>query len=340
MKFSVIVTAYNVEKYLGKCLDSLRALAQENFEIILVDDGSTDSSLSMMENFAKALPKDVCKIISKTNGGLSSARNDGLDVMTGDYVIFIDGDDYINPEKLKELCQSMESGCDVTVCSPFVEYQTLHNLKDSDERYFSIPQEGTKPISELDLFAIPAVAWSKIYKTEIIKRIGLRFPEGLFYEDNYWHWMYMKEANSVFFSDTVFYNYVRRPGSIMSNTIAKQEGHSVQRVLVLDRILKDCKGLAPSERKRLIDDFLTGASYDCPKKEHFKLYFFMQELLKDIKDEELSPYFVDVKNGNFKIERDSEVEKAPAPVRANQISLTEHFKQSIKVKLYSFIGRR
>lgn len=340
MKFSVIVTAYNVEKYLGKCLDSLRALAQENFEIILVDDGSTDSSLSMMENFAKALPKDVCKIISKTNGGLSSARNDGLDVMTGDYVIFIDGDDYINPEKLKELCQSMESGCDVTVCSPFVEYQTLHNLKDSDERYSSIPQEGTKPISELDLFAIPAVAWSKIYKTEIIKRIGLRFPEGLFYEDNYWHWMYMKEANSVFFSDTVFYNYVRRPGSIMSNTIAKQEGHSVQRVLVLDRILKDCKGLAPSERKRLIDDFLTGASYDCPKKEHFKLYFFMQELLKDIKDEELSPYFVDVKNGNFKIERDSEVEKAPAPVRANQISLTEHFKQSIKVKLYSFIGRR
>lgn len=340
MKFSAIVTAYNVEKYLGKCLESLKPLAQENFEIILVDDGSTDNSLSMIKNFAKELPSGICKTISKTNGGLSSARNAGLEVITGDYVIFIDGDDYINPEKLSQLCQNMKPKCDVTVCAPLVEYQTLHNLKDSDQRYFNIPEKGMKPMSEVDLFAMPAVAWSKIYRTEIIKKIGLRFPEGLFYEDNYWHWMYMKEANSVFFSDVAFYNYVRRPGSIMSNTIAKQEGHSVQRVLVLERILKDCKKLTSSERRRLIDDFLTGAIYDCPKTENFKLYFFMQELLKDIDDEELSPYFLDVKNGNFKIERESEAEKAPAPVHVNQISFKEHFKKSIKEKLYSFIGRR
>ena len=239
MKFSVIVTAYNVEKYLGKCLESLKPLTQENFEIILVDDGSTDNSLSMIKNFAIELPCGTCKIISKANGGLSSARNAGLDVMTGDYVIFIDGDDYINAEKLKEQCRNIKQDCDVIVCSPLVEYQTLQTLKDSDDRYFSIPAIGMEQISEVDLFAMPAVAWSKIYRAEIIKKIDLRFPEGVFYEDNYWYWMFMKEANSVFFSDVVFYNYVRRPGSIMSNTIAKQEGHSVQRVLVLERILKD-----------------------------------------------------------------------------------------------------
>lgn len=339
MKFSVIVTVYNVEKYLGKCLESLKPLIQENFEIILVDDGSTDNSLSMIKNFAKELPSSICKVISKTNGGLSSARNFGLDVMSGDYVIFIDGDDYINAVKLKELCCNMNPECDVIVCSPLVEYQTLQNLKDSDDRYFSIPARGMKPISEVDLFEMPAVAWTKIYRAEIIKKIGLRFPEGVFYEDNYWHWMYMKEAISVFFSDSVFYTYVRRHGSIMSNTIAKQEGHSVQRVLVLERILKDCKKLTSSERRRLIDDFLTGASYDCPKTEHFKLYYFMQKLLKDIGNDELSPYFLDVKNGNFKIVRESEVEKPPVPVHVNQLSLKEHFKQSIKKKLSSFIGR-
>ncbi len=337
MKFSVIVTAYNVEKYLGKCLESLKPLTQENFEIILVDDGSTDNSLSMIKNFAIELPCGTCKIISKANGGLSSARNAGLDVMTGDYVIFIDGDDYINAEKLKEQCRNIKQDCDVIVCSPLVEYQTLQTLKDSDDRYFSIPAIRMEQISEVDLFAMPAVAWSKIYRAEIIKKIDLRFPEGVFYEDNYWYWMFMKEANSVFFSDVVFYNYVRRPGSIMSNTIAKQEGHSVQRVLVLERILKDCKKLTSSERRRLIDDFLTGASYDCPKTEHFKLYYFMQELLKNIDNDELSPYFLDVKHGNFKIERESEVVEAPTPVY--QLSLKEHFKQSIKKKLYSFIGR-
>lgn len=336
MKFSVIVTAYNVEKYLGKCLNSLKPLAQENFEIILVNDGSTDNSLSMMKNISGELPNGRCKIISKSNGGLSSARNAGLDVMTGDYVIFIDGDDYINAEKLKELCHNMKSEFDVTVCPPVVEYQTLQNLKDSDDRYFNLPEKGLKPISQVDLFAMPAVAWSKIYRAETVKKIGLRFPEGLFYEDNYWHWMYMKEANSVFFSDTVFYHYVRRPGSIMSNTIAKKEGHSVQRVLVLEKILTDCKKLTSSERRRLIDDFLTGASYDCPKKEHFKLYFFMQELLKDIDDGELSPYFLDVKHGNFKIERESEVVIAETPLC--QLSLKEQFKQSIKKKLFSLIG--
>ena len=95
--------------------------------------------------------------------------------------------------------------------------------------------------------------------------------------------------------------------------------------------------MTSSERRRLIDDFLTGASYDCPKTEHFKLYYFMQELLKNIDNDELSPYFLDVKHGNFKIERESEVVEAPTPVY--QLSLKEHFKQSIKKKLYSFIGR-
>lgn len=335
MKFSIIVTAYNVEKYLGRCLASLKPLAQQNFEIILVDDGSTDSSLSMIENFADELPSGLCKIISKTNDGLSSARNAGLDAMAGDYVIFIDGDDYINPEKLKELCQNMRPECDVTVCPPLVEYLTLDNLKDSDQRYFNIPKQGVTPISEVDLFAIPAVSWSKIYRTEIIKKYGLRFPEGLFYEDNYWHWMYMKKAQSVFFSETVFYTYVRRPGSIMSNTIAKQEGHSIQRVWILERILKDCNELTSLERRRLIEDFLTGASYHCPKKERFRLFFYMQEFLKKIDNDEISPFFLDVKYGNFRIERESGLIEATAP--ASQLSLKTLFKQIIKKNFCSFI---
>lgn len=323
MEFSIIVAIYNVEKYLGKCLDSLKPLTYRNFEIIFVDDGSTDKSLSMVEQFLEETPPSgKCKIISQRHAGLSSARNIGLDNAKGNYVIFVDGDDYINPIKLLELCQHVRSDVDVTICPPSVEYLALSNFKESDKRYFSLPFRGIKQATEVDPFSVPAVAWSKLYKLETIKRIKLRFPLGLFYEDNYWHWMFMKNATSIFFSDISFYNYVRRPGSIMSNTIAKHEGYSIQRILVLDRILTDCKNLSVYERKKLIKDFLNGALSDCPKKERFKLFYFMQELLKKVNEEELSPFYLDVKNGNFKIEREKAPSISPTLNTANHCSNT------------------
>ena len=223
VKVSIIVTIYNVEKYLEKCLASLRPLVKNNFELILVDDGSTDNSLSIIKSFSKSVNHRNCKIITQTNQGVSSARNAGLRLMRGEYVMFIDGDDYIIPDRLIELCQKFDSTVDVVISRPLVEYQTLNILKEADDDYFSIPPYGIKSASEIDLFSIPAVAWSKIYKAEIFRRLDLKFPEGLYYEDNYWHWMFMKEIKLVLFTDVCFYNYVRRSGSIMSNTFAKKK---------------------------------------------------------------------------------------------------------------------
>ena len=307
MKFSVIVTIYNVENYLEKCLNSLKILPRENFEIILVNDGSTDSSLEIIENFVNQFCSNEYIVITKPNGGLSSARNAGLDIATGDYIIFIDGDDYIIPERLMELCQNLDAQYDAIVTSPVIEYQTLQTLKEADKEYFSIPEAGGKNASELDLFTIPAVAWSKLYRASIVRKIHLRFPQGVFYEDNYWHWMFMKEATSVFFSDVVFYTYVRRPDSIMSNTFSKQEGHSIQRIEVLQRILGDCRKLDKEEKLRLINEFLFVALKDSSKGERFKIINLIQKILRNIDEKDLSPFFIDIKNCNVDIMRHNEL---------------------------------
>ena len=168
MKFSVIVTIYNVENYLEKCLNSLKILPRENFEIILVNDGSTDSSLKIIDNFVNQFCSNAYIVITKPNGGLSSARNAGLDIATGDYIIFIDGDDYIIPERLIELCQKLDPQYDAIVTSPLIEYKTLQTLKEADKAYFRIPDAGGRNASELDLFTIPAVAWSKLYRASLV----------------------------------------------------------------------------------------------------------------------------------------------------------------------------
>lgn len=306
VKVSIIVTIYNVEKYLEKCLASLRPLVKNNFELILVDDGSTDNSLSIIKSFSKSVNHRNCKIITQTNQGVSSARNAGLRLMRGEYVMFIDGDDYIIPDRLIELCQKFDSTVDVVISRPLVEYQTLNILKEADDDYFSIPPYGIKSASEIDLFSIPAVAWSKIYKAEIFRRLDLKFPEGLYYEDNYWHWMFMKEIKLVLFTDVCFYNYVRRSGSIMSNTFAKKRGYSLQRILILRKILNDCKKLSNFERKKLINIFFNSALSDCSKMDYLELLYITQKTVRFVEDQDLLPCLLDLKYGNLEVSFDSQ----------------------------------
>lgn len=115
-KISIIVTIYNVEPYIRKCIDSILAQTHKNFELILVNDGSPDNSLQICNEYAK---KDVrVKVINKVNGGQASARNAGIDVATGDYIGFIDGDDWIEPEMYEVLlAKAKQYGSDIVQCS-------------------------------------------------------------------------------------------------------------------------------------------------------------------------------------------------------------------------------
>lgn len=338
MKFSIIVAAYNVEAYILRCLNSLKPLSPNLFELIIVNDGSTDKTLFIIKDFLLTQNIKNAKVIEKENGGLSSARNAGLEAASGDYVIFVDGDDYILHEELSKICSSINIEFDVIICPPRVEYQALENLKSNDGVCFSLPFSGPKPIRDLDLFSVSTVAWSKIYRLSLIRDKKITFPEGILYEDNYWYWLFMKEANLAFFSTGTFYTYVRRQGSIMDKTFSKKEGYSIQRVFLLNKLLEDCKKLSKTERQRLTRDYLYAAEQDCPQIEKFKLFYVMQETLRHVPSEDLTGYLKDVKTCNFKITRNSDEESGDCKELVKK-SLSVH-PSNKQQKFHFFLPRR
>ena len=180
---SVIVPVYKVEKYLEKCINSILSQTYKNLEIFLVDDGSPDNCGKMCDEYAKK--DNRIKVIHKQNGGLSAARNTALDVCTGDYITFVDSDDWVEPNYVEELYNALKKyNCDLSVCGlkRWFEDMTLESIVDYKDR-----QQVFYDKDFYDLFfcknEIKHHAWSKMYKKDIFK--SLRYPVGRNYEDTY-----------------------------------------------------------------------------------------------------------------------------------------------------------
>lgn len=296
MKFSLILVTFNLELYIERSLISLKDLLNNDlFEIIVIDDGSTDNTVALVENFFIEYSAKNVKFIKKNNGGLSSARNLGLELITGDFVIFLDGDDTIISDNLINVCKRMRTEYDVLISIPKIKYEILNELADSDAKYFSLPGIGRLKASNLDLFKLPTVAWSKIFKRDKIIELNAKFPEGLFYEDNYWFWLIMKNSDNVFLSEIPFYVYTRRKDSIMTKTYLRSEGYAIQRIFILEKILEDCRNLTHFERKNLITGFLGGALKDSAESEKDLLHDHLLKFLSNCSDEDLSEYFLKLK---------------------------------------------
>lgn len=207
MKISVIIPVYNVEKYLKRCLDSVVNQTYKNLEIILIDDGSTDKSGNICDEYA-AKDKRII-VIHKENGGLSDARNKGLDICTGDYISFIDSDDWI------------ENG--------FYEY-VVNNVKDNDLLIFDyyitngkfskwIKYKNTevelskeKCLIELAKTKLQSYACNKIYKLYLFDNII--FPEGRNYEDQAIMHLIVDKSTNIRYYNKAFYNYFQNPKGI------------------------------------------------------------------------------------------------------------------------------
>ena len=174
-KISVIVPIYKVEKYLNKCIDSIINQTYKNLEIILVDDGSPDDCGKICDEYAK---KDSrIKVIHKENSGVSSARNTGLDVVTGDYIGFIDSDDWINVDMYESMMKYLIlENADVVRCGICVhENGKIFNEKDYDFDY-CIEKDNDIIIKEfLDGGILQGAVWNKLYKKSIID--GIYFDE-------------------------------------------------------------------------------------------------------------------------------------------------------------------
>lgn len=214
-KVSVVVPIYNVEAYLARCIDSILKQTYSNLEIILVDDGATDCSGEIVDRYA-GLDNRIIPI-HKINGGLSDARNAGIDIATGDYICFVDSDDLIHPqyvETLLDLCVSND--CDVAQC----------RFESSTEETFS-ENSGTGEVTFYDSIGIlnaiysalnveTIVAWNKLYKRELFEQI--RYPKGRIHEDEATSYKLFYKAQKVARIDKVLYLYYQNAGSITKKT--------------------------------------------------------------------------------------------------------------------------
>ena len=210
---SVIVPVYNVESLLPRCIDSILAQAYSDFELLLIDDGSKDQGGKICDEYAAADHR--VKAYHKPNGGLSDARNFGLDRMRGEYVTFIDSDDYIGPDYLRILVEMMEANdADITSVALKKTGAMQAELEPTDDHRCVL--EGDRIFKELLLAKdITWSAWAKLYRAELFN--STRFPVGKLFEDLLTI-PYIFDAHTVCVCSTsVQYYYYQRPGSIMNS---------------------------------------------------------------------------------------------------------------------------
>jgi glycosyltransferase involved in cell wall biosynthesis len=217
---SIIVPVYNMEGYLDRCMSSILNQTYKNLEIILVDDGSTDSSPKMCDDYA--LKDNRIKVVHKENGGLSDARNAGLKIATGNYIGYVDSDDWIELdmyERMYDAC--VENNAQLVVCRYFREYDDK-TVDDGTPRIeiFSRDEILRIYITDKDGYMVYNSVWSKLFKRELVE--GVVFPKGQNSEDIMYTTRALCKLDKAVYIDTCLYHYViDRKDSIMN--VAKTE---------------------------------------------------------------------------------------------------------------------
>ena len=230
---SVIIPVYNVKNYLIRCLESIIRQSYTNLEIICINDGSTDGSERILEEFSKK--DDRIKIIHQENKGLSAARNTGLDYVHGEYISFVDSDDYLSTDCYSLCIPLFKNDVDVIYFSANVVAELGGVKLKTDDYYYQVHHENKIKVSPAILKKENVAAWNKIYKTDIIKKNNLLFPVGLLYEDAEFYWKYMSFVDCAYFTKMPLYNYIRRPDSIMSKTFAGSD-RTIDHLKIMDHL--------------------------------------------------------------------------------------------------------
>ena len=211
-KVSVIVPVYNVEEYLERCLDSLVNQTLKDIEIIIVNDGSTDGSKEKIQKYINTYKNIV--YLEKKNGGLSSARNYGIPYAKGEYIGFVDSDDYVELTMYEKMYnKAIEEKSDMVECDFIWEYP---NKKREDiGKVYSSKKEA--------IIEARVVAWNKIIKKDIIEKTKITFPEGLRYEDIEFFYKIVPYLDKISFVKETLVHYVQRESSI-ANTQNERTG--------------------------------------------------------------------------------------------------------------------
>ena len=242
---SIIVPIYNAEKYLECCLQSIITQSYPFLEIICVNDGSTDGSLKIIENFKKKDKRIV--LINQENRGLSAARNIGTDKATGNYIMYVDADDFIEVNMVEVLLKNI-----LTYDTDFV-IETIWNYDDEtqnrvarEDSYFTMSwlsnSFSNRKIEYKELlnkiFALPVMAWGKLYKTEFLRNSGVRFPEGLIYEDNPFFFELLFKSSGFSVDRRQLYNYRVNVKKSITSDAGKNYADMLTIMNMIEKILK------------------------------------------------------------------------------------------------------
>lgn len=241
---SVVVPIYKVEKYLKKCIDSILFQTYKNIEIILVEDGSPDNCGIICDEYAK---KDKrVKVIHKQNGGLSDARNFGIDLAKGEYIIFVDSDDYIDRNMCRILLNyAKKYDADIVSCN-FKEVY-VNNLEKINKQCINKKLEIVSNIETLYKYFLKnttdmVVVWNKLYKKSIFfDKKNIRFPKGKLHEDMYTTYKLYYYASKIVFIDDILYYYFRHENSITGSISKKNLLDEIDAIIEHYEFFKDKK---------------------------------------------------------------------------------------------------
>ena len=238
-KVSIIVPVYNTEKYVERCIESIISQTYSKMEVILINDGSDDSSGKICMEYAHRDKRII--YLSQENAGQGRARNRGLDIMSGEYVLFIDSDDYIHPQMVEFMLKAAQQRKADFVQCKYVEVDTsdvtyfenynnellkskIQDEEDTDERLLCYYTDDVMPVN-------------KLIRKELLN--GMRFPEGIFYEDKHLMFRIRHIAKKIVYVNIPFYYYVQSPSSTMRN--AWDEKRILSRFCVGEDLLQYCR---------------------------------------------------------------------------------------------------
>ncbi len=304
-KISVIVPVYNVEQYLKKCLDSILNQTFSNIEIICVNDGSTDNSRKILEEYKKKDSRII--IVDKENGGLSSARNAGMKIARGEFYSFIDSDDWVDITMLEKLYNNITSlNTDISICAVHQFDETNQKIDDSNPYYTleffdktftgrAFSYKDTKPF----LMDVCVMAWNKLYRRSLVEKYNAWFPDGLIFEDGpFFFTIFFKTQRVSIVRDFLYYYRINRKNSIIQKAGKKFLNVIDVAEIMYDRIkdLEDFNDIRYIFFRKKVEDFIYRFEHLKPKYKSA----FIKKLVKEsslVNDKLFPPEMV---HGKFK----------------------------------------
>lgn len=219
---SVVVPVFNMGNYLEKAITALLEQSYECYEIIIIDDGSTDGSDIICDKQAER--SSTIRVIHKTNGGLSSARNCGINNAKGEFIIFPDPDDWVDPDYLKSLMElHYQYNADLEICGHFVTYSSEESIHNKNGQTNILSKEDALEYL-LQPFYYCGFAWNKLYHMDIIKQFSLQFDEELgMAQDLHFAFRYICLVESIAYNPEPFYHYYQESGGVTSVHTALSE---------------------------------------------------------------------------------------------------------------------